>query len=115
MRYNVYVWVFWGFFHLENNLVNIKNSKFGINDKHQIICQTKCNIFFVFLFFVLFFFFYLIVFFVVVDILLYFSSIFNYTFNKNPGFGLVNSRCIFRVISYLGLISFIFTAAGVFA
>ena len=26
-----------------------------------------------------------------------------------------NSRCIFRVFSYLGLISFIFTAAGVFA
>jgi hypothetical protein len=28
---------------------------------------------------------------------------------KNPGFWLVNSRCIFRVFSYLGLISFIFT------
>ena len=39
----------------------------------------------------------------------------NYTLYKNPGFWLVNSRCIFRVNSYLGLISFIFTAAGVFA
>jgi hypothetical protein len=28
---------------------------------------------------------------------------------------LVNSRCIFRVFSYLGLISFIFTTAGIFA
>ena len=34
---------------------------------------------------------------------------------KNPGFWLVNSRCIFRVFSYLGLISFIFNAAGIFA
>ena len=40
---------------------------------------------------------------------------YNYTLYKNPGFWLVNSRCIFRVFSYLGLISFIFTAAGVFA
>ena len=39
----------------------------------------------------------------------------NYTLYKNPGFWLVNSRCIFRVNSYLGFISFIFTAAGVFA
>ena len=39
----------------------------------------------------------------------------NYTLYKNPGFWLFNSRCIFRVFSYLGLISFIFTAAGVFA
>ena len=39
----------------------------------------------------------------------------NYTLYKNPGFWLVNSRCIFRVFSYLGLISFIFNAAGVFA
>ena len=38
----------------------------------------------------------------------------NYTLYKNPGFWLVNSRCIFREFSYL-LISFIFTAAGVFA
>ena len=37
----------------------------------------------------------------------------NYTLYKNPGFWLVNSRCIFRVFSYLGLISFIFTAARV--
>jgi hypothetical protein len=28
----------------------------------------------------------------------------NYTLYKNPGFWLVNSRCIFRVFSYLGLI-----------
>ena len=40
---------------------------------------------------------------------------YNYTLYKNHGFWLVNSRCIFRVFSYLGLISFIFTAAGVFA
>jgi hypothetical protein len=40
---------------------------------------------------------------------------YNYTLYKNPGFWLVNSRCIVRVFSYLGLISFIFTAAGVFA
>ena len=33
------------------------------------------------------------------DILLY-----NYTLYKNPGFWLVNNRCIFRVFSYLGLI-----------
>ena len=39
----------------------------------------------------------------------------NYTLYKNPGFLLVISRCIFRVFSYLGLILFIFTAAGVFA
>ena len=39
----------------------------------------------------------------------------NYTLYKNPGFWLVNSRCIFRVFSYLGLISFISTTAGVFA
>ena len=39
----------------------------------------------------------------------------NYTLYKNPGFWLFNSRCIFRVFSYLGVISFIFTAAGVFA
>ena len=39
----------------------------------------------------------------------------NYTSYKNPGFWLVNSRCIFRVFSYLGLISFIFTTVGVFA
>jgi hypothetical protein len=39
----------------------------------------------------------------------------NYTIYKNPVFWLVNSRCIFRVFSYLGLISFIFAAAGVFA
>jgi hypothetical protein len=39
----------------------------------------------------------------------------NYTFYKNPGFWLVNSRCNCRVFSYLGLISFIFTAVGVFA
>jgi hypothetical protein len=42
-------------------------------------------------------------------------SVYNYTLYKNPGFWLVDSRCIFRVFSYLGLISFIFTAAGVFA
>jgi hypothetical protein len=111
----MYMCGFFVFFHLEKNLVNIKNSKFGINDKHQTICQTKCNIVFVFLFFVLFSFLLFYRFVVVVDILQYFSSIFNYTFNKNPGFWLVNSRCIFRVISYLGLISFNFTAAGVFA
>ena len=35
----------------------------------------------------------------------------NYTLYKNPGFWLVNSRCIFRVFSYLGFISFIFFAA----
>ena len=40
---------------------------------------------------------------------------YNYTLYKNPGFWLVNSQCIFRVFSYLGLILFIFTAAGVFA
>ena len=40
---------------------------------------------------------------------------FNYTLYKNPGFWLVNSRCIFHVFSYLGLISFILTAARVFA
>ena len=39
----------------------------------------------------------------------------HYILYKNPGFWLVNSRCIFRVFSYLGLISFIFTTAGVFA
>ena len=39
----------------------------------------------------------------------------NYTIYKNPVFWLGNSRCIFRVFSYLGLISFIFAAAGVFA
>ena len=39
----------------------------------------------------------------------------NYTSYKNTGFWLVNSRCILRVFSYLGLISFIFTDAGVFA
>ena len=40
---------------------------------------------------------------------------FNYTLYKNPGFWLVNSRCIFFcVFSYLGLILFIFTAARVF-
>ena len=43
----------------------------------------------------------------------YFS--YNYTLYKNPEFWLVNSRCIFRVFSYLGLISFIVTVAGVFA
>jgi hypothetical protein len=43
----------------------------------------------------------------------YFFS--NYTLYKNPGFWLANSRCIFHVFSYLGLISFIFTVAGVFA
>ena len=37
----------------------------------------------------------------------------NYTLYKNPGFRLVNNWCIFRVFSYLGLISVIFTAAGV--
>jgi hypothetical protein len=31
----------------------------------------------------------------------------NYTIYKNPVFWLVNSRCIFRVFSYLGLISFL--------
>jgi hypothetical protein len=40
---------------------------------------------------------------------------FNYTLYKNPGFWLVNSRCIFHVFSYLGLLSFIFATAGVFA
>jgi hypothetical protein len=40
---------------------------------------------------------------------------YNYTLYKNPGFWLVSSRCIFRVFSYLGLISFNFTADGVFA
>jgi hypothetical protein len=39
----------------------------------------------------------------------------NYTLYKNPGFLLVNNRCIVRVFSLLGLISFIFTAAGIFA
>ena len=39
----------------------------------------------------------------------------NYNLYKNPGFLLVNSRCIFRLFSYLGLISFIFIAAGLFA
>ena len=39
----------------------------------------------------------------------------NYTLYKNPGFWLVNCRCIFRVFSYLGSISFIFAVAGVFA
>ena len=39
----------------------------------------------------------------------------NYTLYKNNGFWLDNSRCIFRVFLYLGLISFIFTAAEVFA
>jgi hypothetical protein len=34
---------------------------------------------------------------------------------KTPGFWLVNSSCIFGVFSYLGLISFIFTAIEVFA
>ena len=38
-----------------------------------------------------------------------------YTLYKNPGFWLDNSRCIFRVFSYLGLISLIFSGAGVFA
>ena len=38
----------------------------------------------------------------------------NYTLYKNPGFWLVNSRCIFRVFSYSGLISFIFTTTVVF-
>jgi hypothetical protein len=38
----------------------------------------------------------------------------NYTSYKNPGFWLANNRCIFRVFSHLGLISFIFTAAGYF-
>ena len=75
-----------------------------------LCCYCFCFCFFAFLFFLSYFF---VV--VVVDILLYFSSIFNYTFHKNPGFWLVNSRCIFRVISYLGLISFMFTTAGVFA
>ena len=42
-------------------------------------------------------------------------SAINYTLYKNPAIWLVNSRCIFRVFSYLWLISFIFTAAGVFA
>jgi hypothetical protein len=41
--------------------------------------------------------------------------IINYTLYKNPEFWLVNSQCIFRVFSYLGLISFIFTTAEVFA
>ena len=41
--------------------------------------------------------------------------IYNYTLYKNPGFWLVNSRCIFRAFSYLGLISFIFTTVGLFA
>jgi hypothetical protein len=36
----------------------------------------------------------------------------NYTLCKNPGFWLVNSRCIVRVFSYLGLISFIFPLPG---
>jgi hypothetical protein len=36
----------------------------------------------------------------------------NYTLYKNPGVWLVNSRCIFRVFSYLGLISFIFPMPG---
>ena len=39
----------------------------------------------------------------------------NYTLYNNPGFRLVNNRCILRVFSYLELISFIFTTAGVFA
>jgi hypothetical protein len=39
----------------------------------------------------------------------------NYTLYKNPGFWLVNSRCIYRVFSDLGLMSFIFTTVGVFA
>ena len=39
----------------------------------------------------------------------------NYTLYKNPVFWLVNSPCIFCVFSYLGLISFIFTAARVIA
>ena len=38
----------------------------------------------------------------------------NYTSYRNPGFWLINSQCIFRVFSYLGLISFI-TAAEAFA
>jgi hypothetical protein len=45
------------------------------------------------------------------DILFYIP--FNYTLYKNHGFWLVNSRCIFRVFSWF--ISFIFTAAEVFA
>jgi hypothetical protein len=45
------------------------------------------------------------------DILFYIP--FNYTLYKNHGFWLVNSRCIFRIFSWL--ISFIFTAAEVFA
>ena len=69
---------------------------------------------FVFVFF-LFFYFYLIFCSCCCWYFVFFSSVFNYTFYKNPGFWFVNSRCIFRVISYLGLISFIFTAAGVFA
>jgi hypothetical protein len=38
--------------------------------------------------------------------------VYNYTLYKNPGFWLVNIRCIFRVLLDLGLISFIFTVAG---
>ena len=47
------------------------------------------------------------------NFLVYFN--YNYTLYKNPGFWLVNSCCIFRVFSYLGLISLIFTAVGVCA
>jgi hypothetical protein len=42
-------------------------------------------------------------------------SLYNYTLYKTPVFWLVNSSCIFGVFSYLGLISFIFTAIEVFA
>jgi hypothetical protein len=39
---------------------------------------------------------------------------YNYTLYKNPGFWLVNSRCILHVFSYLGLISLIFSGDEVF-
>jgi hypothetical protein len=40
---------------------------------------------------------------------------YNYTLYKNRGIWLVNSRCIFHVFSYLGLISLILSGVGVFA
>jgi hypothetical protein len=36
----------------------------------------------------------------------------NYTLYKNPGFWLFNSQCIFRVFSYLGLISWFAAREG---
>ena len=94
-------------------MTNIKQfvTKYNI----VFVFSFLCCCCFCFCFFSFSFIFILIFVVVVVDILLYFSSVFNYTFYKNPGFWFVNSRCIFRVISYLGLISFMFTAAGVFA